>query len=190
MNPHFCRSQQPIGWLLLRQRPIVDFVSFGSEIIPTLKTRISAKGPERGIEKDSPWSWKLFDEFHLRVLCSPGSPGPVCSFLLLVLKEQLQELQAALLASILDMEEYKKASSSSSGPTSPLEWTDGLLLLHSCPPPLDQHLLGLLGHSVVRLLPPPLPSFLPSFPRQALSPFASSASFACFVFLLSSPCPS
>ncbi|XP_037319101.2 sentrin-specific protease 7 isoform X2 [Pungitius pungitius] len=74
-----------------------------------------------------------------------------CPFLLLVLKEQLQELQTALLASILDMDEYKKASSSG-GPTSPLEWTDGLLLLHSCPPPLDQHLLGLLGHSAVRLL--------------------------------------
>ncbi|XP_031733887.1 sentrin-specific protease 7-like [Anarrhichthys ocellatus] len=76
--------------------------------------------------------------------------GPACSFLLLVLKEQLLELQAALLASILDMEDYRKGSSSSSGPTSPLEWTDGLLLLHSCPPPLDQHLLGLLGHSAVR----------------------------------------
>ncbi|XP_077959835.1 sentrin-specific protease 7b isoform X5 [Gasterosteus aculeatus] len=71
-----------------------------------------------------------------------------CPFLLLVLKEQLQELQTALLASILDMDEYKKASSSG-GPTSPLEWTDGLLLLHSCPPPLDQHLLGLLGHSAM-----------------------------------------
>ncbi|KAM8904337.1 sentrin-specific protease 7-like isoform 3-T4 [Spinachia spinachia] len=71
-----------------------------------------------------------------------------CPFLLLVLKEQLQELQTALLASILEMGEYKKASSFG-GPTSPLEWTDGLLLLHSCPPPLDQHLLGLLGHSAM-----------------------------------------
>ncbi|XP_050921777.1 sentrin-specific protease 7b isoform X2 [Lates calcarifer] len=84
---------------------------------------------------------------------SSASSGPPCSFLLLVLKEQLQELQAALLASILDMDEYKKgrssssSSSSSSGLTSPLDWTDGLLLLHSCPPPLDQHLLQLLGHS-------------------------------------------
>ncbi|CAJ1086848.1 sentrin-specific protease 7-like [Xyrichtys novacula] len=80
---------------------------------------------------------------------SNGAPGPPCSFLLLVLKEQLQELKAALLASILDMEEYRRGySSSSSGcSSSPLEWTDGLLLLHSCPPPLDQHLLGLLGHS-------------------------------------------
>jgi len=77
----------------------------------------------------------------------PGPPGPACSFLLLVLKQQLQELQAALLASIMDMEEYRKGGSSS-----PLEWADGLLLLHSCPPPLDQHLLELLGHSAVRLL--------------------------------------
>ncbi|XP_076579425.1 sentrin-specific protease 7b [Chaetodon auriga] len=79
---------------------------------------------------------------------STSASGPSCSFLLLVLKEQLQELQAALLASILDMEEYSKGcSSSSGGPSSPLEWTDGLLLLHSSPPPLDQHLLGLLGLS-------------------------------------------
>ncbi|XP_041822541.1 sentrin-specific protease 7b isoform X2 [Chelmon rostratus] len=79
---------------------------------------------------------------------STSASGPSCSFLLLVLKEQLQELQAALLASILDMEEYRKGcSSSSGGPTSPLEWTDGLLLLHSSPPPVDQHLLGLLGLS-------------------------------------------
>ncbi|XP_070786581.1 sentrin-specific protease 7b [Enoplosus armatus] len=81
---------------------------------------------------------------------STATAGPLCSFLLLVLKEQLQELQAALLASILDMEEYRKGCSSSGGPTSPLEWTDGLLLLHSCPPPVDQHLLGLLGHSALR----------------------------------------
>ncbi|XP_049922254.1 sentrin-specific protease 7b isoform X3 [Epinephelus moara] len=83
-----------------------------------------------------------------------AASGSACSVLLLVLKEQLQELQAALLASILDMEEYRKGfSSSAGGPTSPLEWTDGLLLLHSCPPPLDQHLLRLLGHSAVRSSP-------------------------------------
>ncbi|XP_039649605.1 sentrin-specific protease 7-like isoform X2 [Perca fluviatilis] len=80
---------------------------------------------------------------------SAGPTGPPCSFLLLVLKEQLTELQAALLASFLDMEEYRK-SSSPRGPASPLDWTNGLLLLHSCPPPLDQHLLRLLGHSAVR----------------------------------------
>ncbi|XP_035854257.1 sentrin-specific protease 7-like isoform X2 [Sander lucioperca] len=80
---------------------------------------------------------------------STSPPGPPCCFLLLLLKEQLTELQAALLASFLDMEEYRK-SSSSEGPASPLDWTDGLLLLHTCPPPLDQHLLRLLGHSAVR----------------------------------------
>ncbi|XP_030607888.1 sentrin-specific protease 7b isoform X2 [Archocentrus centrarchus] len=73
--------------------------------------------------------------------------GPPCPFVLLLLKEQLQELQAALLASILDMEEYKSSSSSSEGPAPLLDWASGLLLLHSCPPPVDQHLLRLLGHS-------------------------------------------
>ncbi|XP_056286927.1 sentrin-specific protease 7b isoform X2 [Pseudoliparis swirei] len=81
---------------------------------------------------------------ELSSIQTPAS-GPACSFLLLVLKQQLQELQAALLASIMDMEEYRKGGSSS-----PLEWADGLLLLHSCPPPLDQHLLELLGHSAVK----------------------------------------
>ncbi|XP_033181428.1 sentrin-specific protease 7-like [Mastacembelus armatus] len=84
----------------------------------------------------------------LNLQASSAASGPPCSFILLVLKEQLQELQAGLLASILDMEDYKKGRTSSpGGPTSPLEWTDGLVLFHSCPPPLDQHLLGLLGHS-------------------------------------------
>ncbi|XP_047432646.1 sentrin-specific protease 7b isoform X2 [Mugil cephalus] len=79
--------------------------------------------------------------------------GPPCPFLLVVLREQLQELQSALLASILDMEEYRQGRTSSScsssygGLASPLDWTEGLALLHSCPPPLDQHLLRLLGHS-------------------------------------------
>ncbi|KAM9334298.1 sentrin-specific protease 7-like [Symphorus nematophorus] len=94
-------------------------------------------------------------QMELSAIQTPNAAsGPPCSCLLLVLKKQLQELQAALLASILDMEEYRRGrcsssslSSSSGGLTSPLEWTDGLLLLHSCPPPLDQHLLGLLGHS-------------------------------------------
>ncbi|XP_013876170.1 sentrin-specific protease 7b isoform X2 [Austrofundulus limnaeus] len=74
---------------------------------------------------------------------SAAANAPSCCVLLLVLKEQLQELQTALLTSILDMEEYKQARSSSS----PIDWTDGLLLVHSCPPPVDQHLLRLLGHS-------------------------------------------
>lgn len=87
-------------------------------------------------------------------LRTPPLAGPPCCFLLLVLEEQLQELQAALLASILDMDEYRRGyRSSGSGPASPLEWSDGLLLLHTCPPPLDRHLLGLLGRPKVS--PPP-----------------------------------
>ncbi|XP_047210743.1 sentrin-specific protease 7b isoform X1 [Girardinichthys multiradiatus] len=74
---------------------------------------------------------------------SGAANAPSCSFLLLVLKEQLQELQAALLASILDMGEYKQRRSSSS----PIDWSYGLLLAHSCAPPMDQHLLRLLGPS-------------------------------------------
>ncbi|MEQ2261751.1 hypothetical protein XENORESO_015149 [Xenotaenia resolanae] len=74
---------------------------------------------------------------------SGAANAPSCSFLLLVLKEQLQELQAALLASILDMGEYKQRRSSSS----PIDWSYGLLLAHSCAPPVDQHLLRLLGPS-------------------------------------------
>lgn len=108
-----------------------------------------------------------------------------------MLTEQLQELQTALLASILDMEEYRKGSSSSSGPTSPLDWTDGLLLLHSCPPPLDQHLLRLLGCSKVRLLFPfyflvLLLSFFLSFSSFPCSLIPLSGSFPHF-FLLVSP---
>lgn len=69
-----------------------------------------------------------------------------------MLEKQLQELEEALLASILEMEEYRRGCSSSSF-SSPLQWADGLQLVHSCPPPLDQHLLSLLGGSAVRLLP-------------------------------------
>lgn len=120
---------------------------------------------------------------HTKPLPSPGSGLP-CSFLLLVLKEQLQELQAALLASILDMEEYRKGCSSS-GPTSPLEWTDGLLLLHSCPPPLDEHLLGLLGCSSVRLLFPIFhPSSLILYSPCFLSSFLSSSPYLILYLIL------
>ncbi|XP_053707546.1 sentrin-specific protease 7-like isoform X2 [Synchiropus splendidus] len=71
-----------------------------------------------------------------------------CGCLILLMKEQLQEVQVALLASILELEEYKKGRSANEGhPPSPLDWSDGLLLLYSCPAPVDQHLLSLLGHS-------------------------------------------
>nr|XP_015813431.2 sentrin-specific protease 7b isoform X1 [Nothobranchius furzeri]XP_054591096.1 sentrin-specific protease 7b isoform X1 [Nothobranchius furzeri] len=81
-----------------------------------------------------------------RELWSAAANAPSCTFVLLVLKEQLQDLKEALFASILDMEEYKQGRSSSCF-SSPIDWTDGLLLIHSCPPPVDQHLLRLLGHS-------------------------------------------
>lgn len=113
----------------------------------------------------------------LDVIVRSSGSGPLCCFLLLVLKEQLPELQAALLASILDMEEYKKGYASCSGPPSPLEWADGLLLLHSLPPPLDQRLLQLLGCSTVTLpsfLPSFLLAFLPSFPPFFLPAFLPS----------------
>ncbi|XP_035490366.1 sentrin-specific protease 7b isoform X1 [Scophthalmus maximus] len=95
---------------------------------------------------------------------SPAPSGVSCSFLLLVLTEQLQQLQVALLASILDMEEYQKGRSSSSSSSSPLDWTDGLLLLHTCPPPLDQHLLSLLGHWSSGQQQQPLPARLIQYP--------------------------
>ncbi|XP_023185489.1 sentrin-specific protease 7 isoform X3 [Xiphophorus maculatus] len=82
-------------------------------------------------------------ELSLIQKSSSRANAPPCSFLLLMLKEQLSEMQAALLASILDTEEYHQHRSSSS----PIDWSQGLLLLHSCPAPLDRHLLRLLGHS-------------------------------------------
>lgn len=86
-----------------------------------------------------------------------------------MLQEQLQELQAALLASILDMDEYRRGRRSSSpGPASPLEWSDGLLLLHTCPPPLDRHLLGLLGGPQVCPRRPTIP-LLSRFPCAHLA---------------------
>ncbi|KAF6737222.1 Sentrin-specific protease 7 [Oryzias melastigma] len=74
-----------------------------------------------------------------------GATGPSCCILLLVLKEQLQELQAALLASILELQSYQQGRSSHGGPASPLDWAEGLTLVHSCPSPVDRHLLRLLG---------------------------------------------
>lgn len=90
-----------------------------------------------------------------------------------MLKEQLQELQAAMLASILDMDEYRRGyHSSSRGPSSPLEWSDGLLLLHTCPAPVDRHLLGLLGR--LKVSAPPSgslpPHLLSARCRQPLVP--------------------
>uniref|UniRef100_A0A4W5RIK0 SUMO specific peptidase 7b n=1 Tax=Hucho hucho TaxID=62062 RepID=A0A4W5RIK0_9TELE len=72
-------------------------------------------------------------------------PGQACPFLLLVLREQLGDLQAALLASMLDVEAFRQGRSYDL--KSPLSWADGLALIHSCPQ--DAHLLTLLGQSLV-----------------------------------------
>lgn len=85
---------------------------------------------------------------ELTPLQTSTSSDVACRCLVLLMKEQLQEVQVALLASILELEEYKKGRSKNGGnPPSPLDWSDGLLLLHSCPAPVDQHLLTLLGHA-------------------------------------------
>lgn len=81
-------------------------------------------------------------------VCVPsycGYIGQACPFLLLVLREQLGDLQAALLASMLDVEAFRQGRSYDL--KSPLSWADGLALIHSCPQ--DAHLLTLLGQSLV-----------------------------------------
>ncbi|XP_061642698.1 sentrin-specific protease 7-like isoform X2 [Phyllopteryx taeniolatus] len=83
---------------------------------------------------------------EIALIQNTSAPGQPCSILLLVMAEQLPDSQAALLASMLEMTEFREGRSSSGGGlTSPLDWTDGLLLIHSCPAPLDEHLLRLLG---------------------------------------------
>lgn len=73
----------------------------------------------------------------------PHSTEPLCALLLLVLKKQLSDLDSALVLSVLDSGDYRK---SRSGPGSGLvDWTQGLVLVHSCPSPVDSHLLRLLG---------------------------------------------
>ncbi|XP_037129468.1 sentrin-specific protease 7-like isoform X1 [Syngnathus acus] len=85
---------------------------------------------------------------ELTIILSTRASGPPCAVLLLVMTKQLSECQAALLASMLEMTEFRNGRSSSSvGLTSPLRWTDGLLLIQNCPAPLDEHLLHLLGQS-------------------------------------------
>ncbi|XP_061760608.1 sentrin-specific protease 7-like isoform X2 [Nerophis ophidion] len=83
---------------------------------------------------------------EMAILHNSTAKGPACFILLLVMTEQLSDLQAALLASMLEMTDFREGrSSSAEQPTSPLDWNDGQLLLQSCPPPLDEHLLDLLG---------------------------------------------
>ncbi|XP_077568510.1 sentrin-specific protease 7-like isoform X2 [Stigmatopora nigra] len=77
-----------------------------------------------------------------------GAVGPPCPILLLVMTEWLSESKAALLASMLELKEFRQADPPSAiGLTSPLSWSDVLLLIHNCPTPVDDHLLHLLGES-------------------------------------------
>ncbi|XP_046886299.1 sentrin-specific protease 7b [Hypomesus transpacificus] len=70
-----------------------------------------------------------------------STSGQPCPFLLLVLQDQLGELQAALLASMLAEEAFSLGSSQDLH--SPLSWAEGLALIHSCPQ--EEQLLALLG---------------------------------------------
>ncbi|XP_072306778.1 sentrin-specific protease 7b [Eucyclogobius newberryi] len=67
----------------------------------------------------------------------------VCCFVLLVLKKQLLDLDSALVLSVLDSGDYRKSRSESA--SGPLDWSQGLVLIHTSPSPLDSHLLRLLG---------------------------------------------
>lgn len=71
----------------------------------------------------------------------PGNTDPLCSLVLLVLKHQLSGLDSALVLSLLDSGNYRESRSGSGV----LDWAEGLVLVHSCPPPVDAHLLQLLG---------------------------------------------
>ncbi|XP_038131985.1 sentrin-specific protease 7-like isoform X2 [Cyprinodon tularosa] len=78
---------------------------------------------------------------ELAPLQASGADAPSCSFLLLVLKERLQDLQVALLASILDLDQYQQNRCT----PCPIPRAQGLLMIRRCPPPLDRRLLLLLG---------------------------------------------
>ncbi|XP_048091012.1 sentrin-specific protease 7b isoform X1 [Alosa alosa] len=67
-------------------------------------------------------------------------PGQASPFMLLVLNEHLEDLQAALLASIMDLVGLR---SGQPGLSSPLAWAEGLELLHCSGQ--EEHLLALLG---------------------------------------------
>ncbi|KAJ0009568.1 hypothetical protein NQD34_001270 [Periophthalmus magnuspinnatus] len=68
---------------------------------------------------------------------------PGCCLVLLVLREQLSDLDSALVLSILDSGDYRKSRSRPE--SGPLDWSQGLVLVHTCPSPIDSHLLQLLG---------------------------------------------
>lgn len=91
------------------------------------------------------WFWSDPPPALMALTCSvPAAPS--CSFLLLVLKERLQDLQVALLASILDLDQYQQNRCT----PCPIPRAQGLLMIRRCPPPLDRRLLLLLGCPAVR----------------------------------------
>ncbi|XP_012696181.1 sentrin-specific protease 7b [Clupea harengus] len=85
-----------------------------------------------------PQAWLIHTE--LMEIQSIHRPGQASPFLLLVLSEHMEDLQAALLASIMDLIGLR---SGQSGLATPLAWVEGLELLH-CRGQED-HLLALLG---------------------------------------------
>lgn len=70
-------------------------------------------------------------------------PGQACPFVLLVLTGQLEDLQTALLASLMDVIGLKYGHEILSNA---LSWADGLNRLHYHP--RGEHLLSLLGQNV------------------------------------------
>ncbi|CAL9702421.1 unnamed protein product [Knipowitschia caucasica] len=82
------------------------------------------------------------------------STDPLCPLVLLVLQSQLSDLDSALVSSILDSGDYLKSRSGSG----PVDWTQGLVLIHTCPAPVDSHLLQLLGPMSASDPPPRSPA--------------------------------
>ncbi|KAL2087537.1 hypothetical protein ACEWY4_016365 [Coilia grayii] len=82
---------------------------------------------------------RLMQTEMMEILSVPR-PGQASPFLLLVLNEHLEDLQAGLLASVMDLIGLR---SGQPGLATPLAWADGLELLH-CRGHED-HLLALLG---------------------------------------------
>uniref|UniRef100_A0A8C2AI81 SUMO specific peptidase 7b n=1 Tax=Cyprinus carpio TaxID=7962 RepID=A0A8C2AI81_CYPCA len=80
---------------------------------------------------------------ELSVLHTVHTSGQACPFVLLVLTGQLEDLQEALLASLMDVIGLRHGQSDLSNP---LSWSDGLNQLHCYP--RGEHLLSLLGQNV------------------------------------------
>ncbi|XP_052446615.1 sentrin-specific protease 7b isoform X1 [Carassius gibelio] len=80
---------------------------------------------------------------ELSVLHTVHTSGQACPFILLVLTGQLEDLQVALLASLMDVIGLRHGQSDLSNS---LSWSDGLNQLHCYP--RGEHLLSLLGQNV------------------------------------------